>query len=130
MEYEREQGNTASMEISTKSVARIVGKGGAQADKIKEESGLQSLDIDKLDNAEGTSRVTLKGSKAAISAAKKLINTIVQTVDDECLAEVNIPKAYHQELIRRGGARCKYTYQSTEYVSNSEPLFFLHFHST
>ncbi|KAA1092901.1 hypothetical protein PGT21_017636 [Puccinia graminis f. sp. tritici] len=107
MEYEREQGNTASMEISTKSVARIVGKGGAQADKIKEESGLQSLDIDKLDNAEGTSRVTLKGSKAAISAAKKLINTIVQTVDDECLAEVNIPKAYHQELIRRGGARLR-----------------------
>ncbi|OAV94724.1 hypothetical protein PTTG_03108 [Puccinia triticina 1-1 BBBD Race 1] len=107
MEYEREQGNVASIEISTKSVSRIVGKGGAQADKIKEDSGLQSLDIDRLDNAEGISRVTLKGSKAAISAAKKLINGIVQTVDDECFAEVKIPRSFHQSLIGRGGARLR-----------------------
>jgi predicted PilT family ATPase len=107
MEYEREQGNTASMDISTKSVSRIVGKRGAQAEKIKEDSGLQSLDIDKLDSSEGVSRVTMKGSKAAIVAAKKMINSIVQTVDDECFAKVKIPRAYHQALIGRGGARCK-----------------------
>ncbi|POW22054.1 hypothetical protein PSHT_01679 [Puccinia striiformis] len=98
MEYEREQGNVVTMEISTKSVSRIVGKG---------DSGLQSLDIDRLENTEGTSRVTLKGSKAAISAAKKLIVGIVQSVDDECAVEVKIPQVYHQELIRRGGARLR-----------------------
>ncbi|PLW46609.1 hypothetical protein PCASD_07399 [Puccinia coronata f. sp. avenae] len=107
MEYEREQGNTASMDISTKSVSRIVGKRGAQAEKIKEDSGLQSLDIDKLDSSEGVSRVTMKGSKAAIVAAKKMINSIVQTVDDECFARVKIPRAYHQALIGRGGARLR-----------------------
>ncbi|KAI7942236.1 hypothetical protein MJO28_012263 [Puccinia striiformis f. sp. tritici] len=107
MEYEREQGNVVTMEISTKSVSRIVGKGGVQASQIKEDSGLQSLDIDRLDNTEGTSRVTLKGSKAAISAAKKLIVGIVQSVDDECSVEVKIPQVYHQELIRRGGARLR-----------------------
>ncbi|POW15313.1 hypothetical protein PSTT_02281 [Puccinia striiformis] len=80
-------------------------KGGVQASQIKEDSGLQSLDIDRLDNTEGTSRVTLKGSKAAISAAKKLIVGIVQSVDDECSVEVKIPQVTIKirELVKKAG---------------------------
>lgn len=107
MEYEREQGNVATMDISTRSIARVVGKGGVQADKIREESGIQSLDIDKLDSSDLTSRVTLKGSKPAILAAKKMINSIAQGVDDESSVEMKIPRIHHQTLLGRAGARLR-----------------------
>lgn len=105
MAYEKEHSNTLTLSISSKSISRIVGKGGAQAEKIKEDSGIMSMDIDKVENANGLSQVVLKGTKPSILAAKKMINSIAQEVDDESSVNVVIDKAYHQTLIGRGGAR-------------------------
>lgn len=105
MEYEKENGNTLTLNVSTKSIARIVGKGGATADRIRDETGIGSLDIDRSEGSNGVSQVVMKGTKQAISAAKKMINTIVQEVDDECSVDIVIEKVYHQALIGKGGAK-------------------------
>lgn len=107
MEYEKENGNTITLTISTKSIPRIVGKGGIQADKIKEESGIGSLDIDKSESADGVSKVLIKGTKSSILLAKKMINSIVQEVDDEGSVEIMIEKVYHQTLIGKGGSKLR-----------------------
>ncbi|EGG10543.1 uncharacterized protein MELLADRAFT_115471 [Melampsora larici-populina 98AG31] len=107
MEYEKENGNTITLTISTKSISRIVGKGGIQADKIKEESGIGSLDIDKSESSEGVSKVLIKGTKSSILLAKKMINSIVQEVDDEGSTEIMIEKVYHQTLIGKGGSKLR-----------------------
>ncbi|KAH9810276.1 hypothetical protein DFH28DRAFT_986630 [Melampsora americana] len=107
MEYEKENGNTITLTISTKSIPRIVGKGGIQADKIKEESGIGSLDIDKSESSDGVSKVVIKGTKSSILLAKKMINSIVQEVDDEGSVEIMIEKVYHQTLIGKGGSKLR-----------------------
>ncbi|CAH7666831.1 hypothetical protein BY996DRAFT_4590552 [Phakopsora pachyrhizi] len=107
MEYERENNNTISMKISTKSVARVLGKGGLNLEKIKQETDVQAIDIDKLEGPEDLSQVTLRGTKSAIQAAKKTISGIVQEVDEESVVEMKIEKNYHQSLIGKGGSRLR-----------------------
>ncbi|KAG0148752.1 hypothetical protein CROQUDRAFT_654606 [Cronartium quercuum f. sp. fusiforme G11] len=107
MDYEKEHGNTLTLSVPTKSIARIVGKGGATADRIKEESGITALDIDKGEATNGISQVVMRGTKQAIGVAKKMVNAIAAEVEDEDSVEMVIEKPFHQSLIGKGGAKLR-----------------------
>ncbi|MBW0466934.1 hypothetical protein O181_006649 [Austropuccinia psidii MF-1] len=107
MDYEREHGNSLSINVPAKSVSHIIGKGGAQLEKIRADSGIQSLDVDKVQEPNGLHRLTLIGTKTAILAAKKMINALVQEVDEVGEVEMKIPRAYCLGIIGRGGARLR-----------------------
>ena len=81
--YEQEHNNSLTMHVSTKSVARIMGKGGANINQLRDETGAQ-IDVDREDegNADKTT-ILIKGTKKAIDAAKKAIAAVAAEVDAE-----------------------------------------------
>ncbi|SPO26104.1 related to SCP160 - involved in control of mitotic chromsome transmission [Ustilago trichophora] len=83
LEYEKEHNNVSTLTVSTKSIARIMGKGGATIKQIRDESEAQ-VDVDREDNEkDGTTSIKIRGTKKAIAAARKAIEAIASEVDAE-----------------------------------------------
>lgn len=108
MDYEKENGNTVTFAVSTKSLPRILGKAGAQINEIKDETST-TIDIDQEGDA-STAGVTVRGTKTGIAKAKLLILAIAAEVDDEAILTVEIPKTLHTTLIGSGGASSAYLF--------------------
>ncbi|KAK4054162.1 hypothetical protein OIV83_001188 [Microbotryomycetes sp. JL201] len=100
--YEQEHGNTTTFTVSKKALPRILGKAGASINQIRDDSGVQSVDLDQ--EGDETATVTLKGTKDSIKKAKQAIQAIAKEVDDEARFTMQIPKEYHTTLIGAGGS--------------------------
>jgi transcription antitermination factor NusA-like protein len=104
IEYEKENNNVVQLPVSTKSIARIMGRGGANVNRIREETEAQ-IDVDK-DEVQGgaeTTMIRLRGTKKAIAAAKTAILSVVDEVNAEQSFSVHIPARYHGQVIGPGG---------------------------
>ncbi|GAA5935504.1 Scp160p [Sporobolomyces koalae] len=102
--YEKEHGNTVSFTVSVKALPRILGRGGAQINSIKDETGVASVDVDQESPEDQEATITLRGTKASIKSARQEIEKIAKEVDDEARIEIEIPKEYHTTLIGSGGS--------------------------
>jgi predicted PilT family ATPase len=104
VEFEKESNHTAKFTVPTRAVARILGKGGASINAIKDDTGSQ-IDVDKpADNDPSKdTTITLKGTKKAIGAAKEAILAIAVEVSDEMTEIINIEHKYHRNIIGAGG---------------------------
>ncbi len=100
VEYEKDQNHTASFMVPTKAVARILGKGGAQINLIKDDTGAQ-VDVEKSEGAEAL--VTLRGTKKAVATAKEAISAIASEVSEEMTVTIIIESKYHRNIIGAGG---------------------------
>ncbi|KAF8578707.1 SCP160 protein [Ramaria rubella] len=103
VEFEKESNNTLKFTVPTRAVARILGKGGASINEIKNETDAQ-IDIDKAsEDASPFANVTLRGTKKSIAAAKAAIMAIADSVGDEITVTVTIESKFHRSLIGAGG---------------------------
>jgi transcription antitermination factor NusA-like protein len=104
VEFEKESNNMVKFTVPTRAVARILGKGGASINAIKDDTGAQ-IDVDKpADNDSSKDTIiTLKGTKKAIGAAKEVILAISSEVSDETTETVHIEHKYHRNIIGAGG---------------------------
>lgn len=92
--------------MPTRAVARILGKGGASINEIKDETGAQ-IDIDKTDDSGASTNITVRGSKDAISAAETAILAISDQVREEITANVVVESKFHRSIIGPGGQGLK-----------------------
>ncbi|GAC98147.1 hypothetical protein PHSY_005736 [Pseudozyma hubeiensis SY62] len=107
LEYEKEHNNVAVLAVSTKSIARIMGKGGATIKQIRDESEAQ-VDVDREDNEkDGTTSIKIRGTKKAIAAAKKAIEAISSEVDAEQVYTLTIAPEHHGILIGPQGSNIR-----------------------
>lgn len=107
MEYEKENNNVLKFTIPTRSVARVLGRGGASINEIKDQTDAQ-IDIDKGTEVNGVSTViTLRGTKKAIASAKSAIVAISDQVADEITVSVTVESKYHRNIIGAGGQGLK-----------------------
>ncbi|EST07096.1 K Homology domain, type 1 [Kalmanozyma brasiliensis GHG001] len=107
LEYEKENNNVINLAVSTKSVARIMGKGGATIKQIRDESEAQ-VDVDREDNEkDGTTSIKIRGTKKAIAAAKKAIEAISSEVDAEEVYTLTIAPEHHGILIGPQGSNIR-----------------------
>lgn len=107
MDYEKENNNILKFTIPTRSVARVLGRGGASINEIKDQTDAQ-IDIEKGSEDNGVSTaITLRGTKQAITAAKVAILAISDQVVDETTASITIENRYHRNLIGAGGQGLK-----------------------
>ncbi|KAF8325199.1 uncharacterized protein EI90DRAFT_3000061 [Cantharellus anzutake] len=106
VEYEKDQNQTLSFTVPTKAVSRILGKGGAQINLIKDDTGAQ-VDVEKAEGNE--TLVTARGSKEAVVAAKEAILAIANEVSDEITTTINIESRYHRNIIGPGGQNLRDT---------------------
>ncbi|GAA5877249.1 hypothetical protein JCM3774_000129 [Rhodotorula dairenensis] len=107
IEYEKEHGNTSVFEVPVKALPRILGRGGAQINQIKDDTGVASVDVDQKSQEATTATITLRGTKAAIKKAREAIETIANEVQDELRLELDIPREYHMTLIGSGGSNIR-----------------------
>lgn len=101
LEYEKENNNVVEVSVAAQSIARIMGKGGATINQIRDDSGAQ-IDVD-AENGKDATRIKLRGTKSAIAEAKAAIMAIDAEVKGEETFTLHIPSKYHGQLIGPGG---------------------------
>ncbi len=106
VEFEKESNNVLKFTVPTKSVARILGRGGASINEIKDNTDAQ-IDVDKASDDSSLTNITVRGSKKAIAAAKTAILAISDQVTDEVNVTLNIENRFHRTLIGAGGQGLK-----------------------
>lgn len=102
VEFEKESNNVIKFKVPTKSVARILGRGGANINEIKDETGAQ-IDVDKSSEDPQNTDITCRGTKKAIASAKAAIMIIVDQVGQETTVTINIERKFHRTIIGAGG---------------------------
>lgn len=102
VEYEKENNNVVVVPVSSKSIARIMGKGGANINRLRDETEAQ-IDVDHEDSQDNTASVRLRGTKKAIAAAKTAILATAADVDSEASYTITIPSRFHGQIIGPGG---------------------------
>jgi predicted PilT family ATPase len=100
-EFEKESNNVVQFTVPSRAIPRILGKGGAIINQIKDDTDA-AIDLDKAeDGSEAT--VTCRGSKKAIAAAKAAIQSIVDQLGEEVTDVLTIENKFHKALIGGGG---------------------------
>lgn len=103
--FEAESRQELTFSVPSKAIAFIVGKSGATINAIKDDTGAQ-IDIDKA--AEGaTAKVTVRGDKKAIAAAKASVLAVVEQFGDEVTVNMTVDPKYHRTLIGQGGQKLR-----------------------
>ncbi len=100
-EFEKETNNVVQFSIPARAIPRVLGRGGATINQIKDDTDA-IIDLDKAEDGSGAT-VTCRGSKKAITAAKMGIQSIVDQVGEEATEILIIESKFHRSLIGGGG---------------------------
>lgn len=93
--------------VPSRAVARILGKGGASINEIKDMTDAQ-IDVDKATEDGGSvTNITVRGTKKAVAAAKSAILAIADQVAEEITVVVAVESKFHRTLIGPGGQGLK-----------------------
>ncbi|TFL02446.1 hypothetical protein BDV98DRAFT_592135 [Pterulicium gracile] len=106
VEFEKDNNNLLKFTIPARSIARVLGKGGASINQIKDDTDAQ-IDIDRPEGDATIANITVKGTKKAIAAAKAAIVAISEQVQEETTDSITIEQKYHRSLIGAGGQGLK-----------------------
>ncbi|KAN0064474.1 hypothetical protein ACQY0O_002100 [Thecaphora frezii] len=106
LEYEKEHNNVVTLVVSKKSIARIMGKGGATINQIRDDTEAQ-VDVDRDDDEKGNTTIRLRGTKKAVAAAKTAIQSIASEVDAEETYTLSIAPEHHGLLIGPHGSNIR-----------------------
>ena len=106
MEFEKESNNVLKFTVPTRSVARILGRGGVSINEIKDNTNAQ-IDVDKSEDGGAITHITVRGTKEAVAAAKAAILQISEQVSDEITTSVVIESKFHRSIIGAGGQGLK-----------------------
>lgn len=107
LEFEKENNKALTFDVPTRSVSRILGKGGASILEIKDVTGAQ-IDVDKTnDGISSFTQITVRGTKDAINAAKTAILAISDQVGEETTTSLIIERKFHRNIIGAGGQGLK-----------------------
>ncbi|CAK5265692.1 unnamed protein product [Mycena citricolor] len=105
-EFEKESNQTSSFTVPNRAVARILGRGGASINEIKDSTGAQ-IDVDKASEESAVTTISLRGTKKAVAEAKAAILAISETVTEETTVVLTIESKFHRTLIGAGGQGLK-----------------------
>ncbi|KDQ53462.1 hypothetical protein JAAARDRAFT_136870 [Jaapia argillacea MUCL 33604] len=100
VEFEKESNNIINFSVPTRAVARILGRGGASINEIKDNTMAQ-IDVEK-DSDENTT-IQCRGTKKAVAAAKAAIMEIANQVGEETTVVLQIDNKFHRSIIGAGG---------------------------
>lgn len=102
VEFEKESNNILKFTVPDRAIPRILGKGGATINEIKDDTGAQ-IDLDKTQEGGPVAQITCRGTKKAIAAAKAAIQAIADQVGEETTVVLSVESRFHRTLIGAGG---------------------------
>ncbi|KAL4267736.1 K Homology domain-containing protein [Pleurotus pulmonarius] len=106
LQFEKEANEVIKFSVPNRAVARILGRGGATVNEIKNNTGA-AIDVVKGSDADSNTTITLRGTSAAINEAKAAILEISNSVVEEVTETVNIETKFHRTIIGAGGQGLK-----------------------
>ncbi|KAJ7045724.1 hypothetical protein C8F04DRAFT_447034 [Mycena alexandri] len=106
VEFEKESNNILKFTVPNRAVARILGRGGASINEIKDATDAQ-IDVDKATDDSALTNISVRGTKKAVAAAKAAILAIADQVTEETTAVVVVESKFHRTLIGAGGQGLK-----------------------
>lgn len=92
------------MEVEQKYHKHFVAKRGEVINKISEECGGCTISFPRSTDVE-SKKVTLKGPKEGIEAAKQRIQEIVEDLQSMVTIECEIPRKHHRSVMGKRGAK-------------------------
>lgn len=100
--YLQDNSNTATVSVHKDQVRSLIGKGGAELERLRAESGAQ---IDVPNKPEGDRvTVTIKGTKTAVDKARQEIQNKSKAFDSISTRIIEVDPKYHRDLIGSKGA--------------------------
>ncbi|XP_006460828.1 hypothetical protein AGABI2DRAFT_221059 [Agaricus bisporus var. bisporus H97] len=102
LEVEKESNHVIKFAVPSRAIARILGRGGASINEIKDLTGA-IVDIDKSSDDPNTTNISVRGTKEAINDAKAQIMEIANSVGEETTVTLTIETKWHRNLIGAGG---------------------------
>lgn len=112
LQYLKDNSHTATVSVAQNQLPSLIGSGGREMEALRLETGAQ-IDVpgsrDAVDPS-GRAEIRLKGSKAAVENAKKLLEQRAKAFDDTITRNLEIDRKYHRNIIgSQGKGRLPYS---------------------
>ncbi|KAI1100931.1 putative RNA binding effector protein Scp160 [Jackrogersella minutella] len=103
--YLKENSFIASVAVQQKQLPSLIGSGGVGMDELRQATGAK-IDIpnDRNESGDTTVEIQIKGTKAQVAAAKKIIEEKRAVFDETVSKTVEIDRKWHKNLIGPGGS--------------------------
>lgn len=104
LQYLRDNSFTATVSFRQKQLPSLIGSGGAGMEQLRQTTGAK-IDIPNngRDSIDAVVEIQIKGTKAQVAAAKKILEEKKQVFDDTVVKTIEVDKKYHKALIGAGG---------------------------
>lgn len=105
LQYARDNSNVVVVAVQAGQIPSLIGSRGSGLEEIREASKAR-IDVPKERAADPTTRVdiTIKGTKAQVAAAKKLIEEKRNVFDSTVTKTLAVDKKHHRSLIGKEGS--------------------------
>ncbi len=104
LQYLKDNSFTATISVQASQIPSLIGQRGSGMDEIRQTSGAR-IEIPNARDLDPTTRVEiqLKGTKAQVAQAKKLIEEKRDVFDQTVTKTIEVDKKHHRALIGAGG---------------------------
>jgi phosphate starvation-inducible protein PhoH len=105
LQYVMDNSNVETLSVQQAQIPSLIGAGGREMDQLRLQTGCQ-IDIPNARDAadaQGRVEIKIRGTKASVAEAKKLLQARVKTFDDTVVKNVDVDKKHHKTLIGGGG---------------------------
>lgn len=103
LQYLKDNSFTATVTIQQKQVPSLIRQGGAGIDELRQASGAK-IDIPNGSEAkDGMVDIQIKGTKAQVAAAKKILEEKKSVFDDTVVKTLKVDRKHHKTLIGPSG---------------------------
>ncbi|KAL4955968.1 hypothetical protein BDW69DRAFT_159586 [Aspergillus filifer] len=101
--------HSAIVSVAQSQIPSLIGQRGREMDKIRGETGAQ-IDVPGVNDApdaSGRVEIKIKGTKAQVAEAKKVLQQRSSEFDATVTKSINVHKKHHKSLIGGGGANIR-----------------------
>ncbi|KAI2468212.1 putative RNA binding effector protein Scp160 [Annulohypoxylon bovei var. microspora] len=104
-QYLKDNSFVATVSVQQKQLPSLIGSGGVGMDELRQITGAK-IDIpnDRNETQDATVEIQIKGTKAQVAAAKKIIEEKRAVFDETVTKTVEIDRKWHKNLIGPGGS--------------------------
>ncbi|KIW04307.1 uncharacterized protein PV09_04600 [Verruconis gallopava] len=109
LQYVMDNSHVETLSVQQAQIPSLIGAGGREMDQLRLQTGCQ-IDIPNARDAadaQGRVEIKIKGTKASVAEAKKLLTERVKQFDETVTRNVDVDRKHHKGLIGAGGANIR-----------------------
>lgn len=118
-QYLKDHSFSATLSMQSKQIPTLIGKGGSALDALRQETGARITipnERDNRDSRDSMVEIEIKGTKAEVAAAKKILEANKAVFDDTVVETIEVDKDHHKALIGAAGKTLSQLTNCTSYT--------------